>query len=149
MKKLLITGLVAALVAGALVAPAAAGKKKAKPRVVEGSYANPALGVPGVAGTSSAGGAIEFGAMANEKYISIEIADTGGASPSFTMSQDSDPTNTTGWEIFYTGCGATEEPVQIAPGLPVRVSVYTTPSREVPTCTGPASSGTITATFTR
>lgn len=149
MKKLIVTSVVAALVAGALVGPAEAGKKKPKPRVMEGTYANPAVGIPGVVGTSSAGGAVEFAAMSNENYISVEIADTGGGSPFVTMSQDSDPTNTTGWEIFATFCGATEEPVQITPGLPVRVSVYTTPGPDQPTCVGPATSGTITATFTR
>lgn len=149
MKKLVVTGLVAALVARALVAPATAGKKKAKGRVMEGTYDNPAVGVPGLAGTSQLGGAVEFATMSNENYISVEITDSGGGSPYATMSQDSTPSNATGWEIFARFCGKTEEPVQITPGLPVRVSVYTTPGRDYPTCTGPATSGTIKATLTR
>ena len=148
MKKLIVTSVIAALVAGALVAPAEA-KKKPKPRVMEGTYANPAVGIPGVVGTSSAGGAVEFATMSNENYISVEVADTGGGSPFVTMSQDSDPSNSTGWEIFATFCGSTAEPIAISPGLPVRVSVYTTPGPDQPTCVGPATSGTITATFAK
>lgn len=149
MKKLIVTSVVAALAVGALVAPVeAAKKKKAKPRVVEGTYANPAVGVPGVVGTSSAGGAVEFPSLASENHISVDIADAAGGAPFVTMSQDSDPTNTTGWEIFATFCGATAEPVPITPGLPVRISVYTTPGPDQPTCVGPATNGTIKATFT-
>lgn len=148
MKKLIVTSLIAALVAGALVAPASAGKKKAKPRVAEAGYDNPAVGVPGVVGSPAAGGAYEFPTLTTENNVSVEIADTGGAAVTFTMSQDSDPNNT-GYEIMGTWCGATEEPVAITPGLPLRVTVYTTPGPDQPSCTGPATSGTITATFTK
>ena len=146
MKKIVVVATVAALAAGALMAPAEAGKKK-KSRVMEGTYDNPAVGIPGVVGTSSAGGAVEFGTLPTEKTISIEVADAGGGAPFITLSQDSDPSNSTGWEIFATACGATAEPLPITGGLPVRVSVYTTPGPDQPTCVGPATSGTIIATF--
>ncbi len=149
MKKLIVTSVVAALVAGALVGPAEAGKKKKpKARVAEATYDNPAVGIPGVIGTPAAGGAFEFGTLSTENYISSEITDDAGRSVTFTMSQDSDPNNT-GYEIIGTWCGATEEPVQIVPGLPVRVTVYTTPGPDQPSCMGPATSGTMKATFTR
>ena len=149
MKKLIVISVVAALAVGALVAPAEAGKKKkAKPRVAEASYENPAVGIPGVVGFPAAGGAFEFPTMTTENYISVEITDDAGGTVTFTMSQDSNPNNT-GYEIIGTWCGATEEAVQIVPGLPVRVSVYTTPGPDQPTCTGPATSGNIKATFTR
>lgn len=149
MKKLILTSVVAALVAGALVAPAEAGrKKKPKPRTVEGTYSNPAVGVPGLVGLPAAGGNAEFPTLSTENYISVEVADDSGGAPFITFSQDSEPNNT-GWEIFATACGKTDEPIQITPGLPIRVAVYTAPGREAPTCTGPATSGTITATFTR
>ena len=152
MKKLLMTSLIAALVAGALIAPAEAKKKKKTPpppapRVVEGTYDNPAVGVPGVVGTSNAGGAYEFPALSTENFISVEIIDDGGGTPTFTMSQNSDPADDT-YEIMGTWCGSTPEPVTIVPGLPVRVSVYTTPGVDQPSCVSPASSGTIKATFT-
>lgn len=148
MKKLILTSIIAALVAGALVAPAEAGKKKSKARVAEGSYENPAVGVPGVVGTSNAGGAFEFPALSNENFISVEIVDDGGGTPTFTMSQNSDPADAQ-YEIMGTWCGSTPEPVAITPGLPVRVSVYTTPGVDQPSCVSPASSGTIKATFTK
>ncbi len=147
MRKLVVTAVVAALAAGALVAPAEA-KKKPKARVAEGTYSNPAVGVPGVVGSPALGGAFEFGTLSTENFVSAVVDDDGGGSPFITFSQDSDPNNT-GWEIFATACGKTEEPLPISPGLPVRISVYTTPGPDHPTCTGPATSGTITATFTR
>ncbi|HYP23726.1 MAG TPA: hypothetical protein VEV43_09145 [Actinomycetota bacterium] len=148
MKKLIVTSIVAALVAGAMVAPVEAKKKKAKPRVAESTYANPAVGVPGVVGSPAAGGAFEFGTLSTENFVVVDITDDGGQAVTFTMSQDSDPANT-GYEIMGTWCGTTEEPVQITPGLPLRVTVYTTPGPDQPSCTGPATSGTMTATFTR
>ena len=147
MKKLLVTAIVAALAAGALVAPAEAGKKK-KARADSGTYENPAVGVPGVAGTSNAGGAWEFGTMADETFMTVEVDDDGGGAPFITFSQNTDPSDDS-WEIFATACGRTEEPLEITGGLPVRVSVYTTPGPAHPTCVGPATSGTINARFTK
>jgi hypothetical protein len=148
MKKLIVTSVVAALVAGAMVVPAEAGKKKPKPRVAEASYENPAIGIPGVVGSPAAGGAYEFPTLTTENTVSVEITDDAGGAVTFTMSQDSDPNNT-GYEIMGTWCGATEEPVVISPGLPLRVSIYTMPGPDQPSCTGPATSGAIKATFTR
>ncbi|MDQ3916243.1 MAG: hypothetical protein M3323_13105 [Actinomycetota bacterium] len=147
MKKLLVTAVVATLAVTAPVAPAEAGKKK-KARVAEGTYDNPAVGVPGVAGTSNLGGAYEFVTMTGENHISVEVDDDAGGSPTITFSQNTDPSDDS-WEIFAVACGKTEEPLAIEAGLPVRVSVYTTPGRGAETCYGPATSGTITATFTK
>ena len=149
MKKLIVTSVMIGLLAGALVGPAEAGKKKKpKTRVAEGTYDNPAVGVPGVVGTSNAGGAFEFGTLSNERTISITIDDDAGGTPTFTMSQNSDPSDAS-YEIMGTWCGETPEPVAIEPGLPVRVSVYATPGPEQPTCISRASSGTIVATFAK
>jgi hypothetical protein len=144
MKKLIVSALVLGLLATAAVAPAYAGKRKQ--RVAKGTYENPAIGIPGVVGTSSAGGAFEFAVGAKESFIDIQITDDGGQSVTATLSQDTDP-STPSWEIFATICGETEEPLTIEPGVAVRVSVYTMPGPEQPTCTGPATSGTIKATF--
>lgn len=150
MRKLIVTCVMLGLLAGALIAPAEAGKKKRKPkrveRVAEGTYDNPAIGVPGVAGSSSAGGAAEFGLGATEKFVSVEVKDAGGQAVSATLSQEQDPT-TPSWNIIATFCGKTDEPIEVLPGVPVRVSVYTVPGPDDPTCTGPASSGKIIGTF--
>lgn len=150
MRKLIVTCVVVGLLGGALLVPAEAGKKKRKPkrveRVAEGTYDNPAIGVPGVVGSSSAGGAAEFGLGPKEKFVSVEIEDSAGQAVMATMSQEQDPATPT-WDIIATFCGKTEEPIEVLPGVPVRVSVYTVPGPDYPTCTGPATSGTITGTF--
>ena len=149
MRKLLVSCVCVGLLGGALVAPADAGKPR-KPkrteRVQEGSYENPAIGIPGVVGSSSAGGAVEFGVGPTEQFINVEITDDFGQPVMATMSQETDP-STPFWDIFATICGKTEEPIQIAPGVAVRVSVYTIAGRDHPTCIGPATSGTIKATL--
>lgn len=144
MKKLIVSTVVLGLLVTGVIAPASAGKRKQ--RVVKGTYDNPAIGIPGVVGTSSAGGAVEFGVGSKESFIDVKITDDGAQPVTATMSQDTDP-STPQWEIFATICGETEEPLAIEPGVAVRVSVYTMPGPEQPTCTGPATSGTIKATF--
>lgn len=151
MRRLIVTCIILGLLAGAMIVPAEAGKKKKrKPkrveRTAEGAYENPAIGIPGVVGTSSLGGAVEFGLGPKEKFVSVEIEDASGQPVMATMSQEQDP-STPSWNIIATFCGQTEEPVETLPGVPIRVSVYTTPGPSHPTCMGPASSGTITGTF--
>jgi hypothetical protein len=147
MRKAVVLMLITGLIASAFVAtPAIAKKKRKVERKVEGTYANPAIGIPGVVGSGAAGGIYEFPTMSKEAFVSIDIADDGGQAVTATLSQDTDPSTTT-WEIFATICGKTEEPLPIAPGITLRVSVYTMPGPDQPTCTGPASSGTINATF--
>lgn len=150
MKRLLASCLSVGLLAGALVVPAEAKKKPRKPkrveRVAEGSYDNPAIGIPGVVGTSSAGGAVEFGLSTGEAFIDVEITDGSGQPVMATMSQNSDPSDSS-WEIFATFCGKTDGPVEVVPALAVRVSVYTIAGPSHPSCIGPASSGKIKATL--
>ena len=150
MRKTIAVAVAIGLLAGALIAPAGAAKKR-KPkkvtRVMEAAYENPAIGIPGVIGSSSAGGAVEFGVTADEAFIDVEITDDFGQPVIFTMSQDTEPGGTGSWEIFGTWCGTTEEPVAIAPAITVRVSIYTMPGPNQPTCFGPATSGTVKATF--
>jgi hypothetical protein len=146
MRKLIVTGVIVGLLAGMVAAPAEAKKPKRIQRVAKGTYANPAIGVPGVVGTSSAGGAVEFPIASNESFISVTITDDGGQPVIATLSQDTDP-STPSWEIFATICGKTDGPLVVATGIPVRISVYTIPGPDQPNCTGPATSGTIKATF--
>jgi hypothetical protein len=148
MKKLVATSILVGLLAGALVAPVEAAKRKPKSRSAQGSYDNPALGIPGVAGSGAAGGFYEFAVMPKERKVAIKIVDDGGQAVTATLSQNTNP-DTPQWEIFATICGKTSKPLAIAPNLAVRVSVYTTPGRDQFTCTGVASSGTIKATFSR
>lgn len=154
MKRTVVSLVVVGLLAGALAAPVDAAKKRKKPRkprkisrTASGTYANPAIGVPGVVGSSAAGGAVELPVALNERFISVNIKDSSGQPAVATMSQNTDTSDDL-WEIFATICGKTEKPLPIAPGVTVRISVYTMPGPDQPTCTGPATSGTIKATFT-
>jgi hypothetical protein len=148
MKRTIVLGILIGLVAGGLVAPVEAAKRKPKKRSAQGSYENPAVGVPGVAGSGAVGGFFEFGVMPKERFISLNIVDDGGQPVTATLSQNSDPSDDP-WEIFATICGKTDKPLAITPNLAVRVSVYATPGPDQPDCVGLASSGTIKATFTR
>lgn len=145
MKKLVVAAVAIGLLGGALAIPADAKKKPRKPkkveREIEGSYANPAIGVPGVVGSAAAGGAVEFPIGTKESFLTLEIEDTSGSPVVATLSQDTDPATPT-WEIFATICGGVED-LAIEPGIPLRVSVYTSPGPDQPTCTGPALGGTI------
>ena len=147
MKRLFVIALAALIVPSSIGMTADAKKKpKRTQRVIEATYANPAIGVPGVVGASNAGGAVEFALGSKEAFIAVEITDDGGQPVTATLSQNSDET-TPQWEIFATICGKTDQALEVLPGVPVRVSVYTTPGPEQPNCTGPASSGTIKATL--
>jgi len=147
MKKALIIALVLGLVAGALAGPATAKKKKkkAKPRVVEGTYDQPAIGIGGVVSSSANGGAIEVPLLPKEKYVSVEITDDSGTDVYASLSQDTD-TSTPSWEIFAGICGATDAPIEVTPGIPVRITVTAGPGSEHPSCAGVATAGTIKAT---
>ena len=147
MKKALIFALLIALLAGAMSAPAVAKKKKKpRPRVVEGTYDQPALGIGGVASSSANGGAIEVPLMPKEKYFSVEVTDDSGTDVYASLSQDTDP-STPSWEIFAGICGRTEAPIEVTPGIPVRITVTAGPGAEDPQCAGLASAGTIKATI--
>lgn len=149
MRKLLAVCLTLGLLAGALIGPADAAKKrktKRTERVMEATYANPAIGIPGVVGSGAAGGSNEFGITAEEAFVDVEITDDFGQPVIFTMSQNTDPATDT-WEIFGTWCGSTEGTVPVEPGIAVRVSVYTIPGPSQPACHGPATSGAVKATF--
>ena len=145
MRKLIVTSIIVGLLGAGMVMPAEAGRKKV--RKAEGTYENPAIGIPGVVGSSSAGGAFEFGITSKEAFIDVEVVDDSGQPVMTTMSQDTEDDGTGRWEIFATFCGKTEDPVPIEPGITVRVSVYTMPGPDHPTCTGPATSGVIKAAF--
>lgn len=149
MKKFLVLAVVLGLVAGSLGAPAMAKKKKkgAKvERVAEATYDNPAIGIGGVVSSGSAGGSAEFPLMPGETFFSLDVTDASGTAVYASLSQDTDP-STPSWEIFAGVCGKTTEPIEVAPDLPVRVTITAGPGRQVPTCAGVASSGTIKVTL--
>ena len=160
MKKTIVTALVVGLVAGAMVLPAEAGKKKKKPvrieKVVELEYTGGELGVntPVASGGVCLNGTDAFNCKsiippgAEFKYIKIEIQDaTGMTVGGFIAQQDSDGDGLQ--DGYGTFCGAHAESVPLElPGSVVGVSLYPgacdgagTPTPSTPT------TGTIVATF--
>lgn len=146
MKKTLVTLLVLGLVAGAMLGSAEAKKKPKKTkRTVEYSYQVPSPAVSGVAGfclegTADGTGCHEVPTAQNEVYVSVAVTDASGQPTNFYLAQDTDTTNT-GLEIFASGCGATDGPVAITPGLALRVQVAAVGG---PDCPGAATTGDVT-----
>lgn len=160
MKKTIVSAVVVGLVAGAMVMPAEAGKKKKKPvrieQVVEVPYTGGEVGVSTPA--ASAGGCLNGTEVFNCKqilppvgnfpYIKIEIQDaTGLTVGGFIAQQDSDGDGLQ--DGYGTFCGAHAESVPLElPGTAVGISLYPgacdnagTPAPSTPT------TGTIVATF--
>ncbi|MGH2730472.1 MAG: hypothetical protein ACRDJI_07660 [Actinomycetota bacterium] len=135
--------LVLGLVAGSLVAPAAAKKKKPKKveRALEVRYDQPAVGSPGVGGVTVQP-SITSGV--SEVYIAVEQTDDVSPLPFVRLAWDTDGdgTNDTG----FTVCGGkTEEPMPIPGGTEISVFPYIAPG---PQCaTGFNTTGKIVFTF--
>ena len=128
MKKSMVVIVVLGLLAAFMVAPeASAAKKKAKPRVFEGTYTCP-CGI-NVAGQGpawrlgSGEGGFQVPVLSNEKSISVELTDDSGTPVYFEITQDVDGDGTLYEHAAGSGCGKTEEPVALEPGAPVVVFV--------------------------
>ncbi|MDQ3964560.1 MAG: hypothetical protein M3277_11725 [Actinomycetota bacterium] len=145
MKRLIAASLVLGLMFGAVATAEAAKKKKKKPapvrieRVVEGTYDNPAPGVGGVVTLNGAGGTFDAPSGPGEYYMSVEIIDDSGQQTYFGIAADS--------TIIGGGCGKTETPFEITPGVAYNITVTMGPGLKAPSCAGVATTGTIKVTF--
>jgi hypothetical protein len=144
MKKAIVVAVTAALVAGAFVGPADAGKKKKPKKVtreVAFDYVCPCVGafqLGSATGTNVGGGPMPVGL---ESYLTAVAVDTAGQPVPVSIQQDLDGDG--GNNPVGEFCGETTEPMQINPGLEIRVFVGL-PS---PDCPGPAAGGTINFTL--
>lgn len=123
MKKAIAVALSAGLLAGAMIGPADAAKKKKKPkppvkveRVVEVAYDKPGIGVAIAGGNGGYGlsfpAAAAVPSMPEEKYVSVEITDASGQKVALSLSGGD--TDGDGFaDTFASLCGATEEPIEL------------------------------------
>lgn len=151
LRRVMVVGVMLALVAGALQAPAAGGKKKqrkARPRSIELPYSEPAIGTAGLGVCFQGSSCVFFSLLPKERYVSVEIEDDLGQAVYASIIQD---TNGDGAylrtdDLTVDICGATTEPVEVEPKKAMSVWVWQGPGVTAP-CVGAASSGTVTATL--
>src|SRR3990170_591935 len=133
MRRTLAVALILGLLAGAMIAPAEAGKKKKKKkkvtRKVEAVYQAPGFGTAsvGIGCSPALGSCGNFSIGQKEKWAKITLIDQTGTPTAFSVAQDTepgDPTNTI--ETNHgTFCGTTgEEPIQILPGYEMTVFIW-------------------------
>lgn len=129
MRKAIAVALALGLLAGAMVAPADAAKKK-KPkkieRVVEFEYICPCPGLyqfGGATGTNFGGGPVLVG---DESYIKITAEDASGTAILVSVNQDTDGDGFNNGVVDVCATGdAPEEPAEINPGLPMNLFITT------------------------
>jgi len=157
MKRSLVLALIVGLLAGSLVGPAEAKKKKKKPvrteRVVEIAYTGTGVGVatPAASGgicpatsPENTGTCIEVPLQTGEKFVKVELKDaTPLKAPGFISQGDQDGDGI--GDLFGEFCGAHEQAVPLVNLNPVRVSFYSgTCADGTP---GTTTSGTIVVTL--
>ena len=151
MKRFIVLIAILGLIVGSVTTAEAAKKKKKnkKPysRVFEATYANPAPGIGGVVTIGGQGGTADSPALANERFLSIEIIDDAGQPVYWGLSHQDEGGDGAG-DIVAGGCGKTDTPLEIIPGYSYTITVTTGPGASAPTCPGVATAGTIKLTFT-
>ena len=145
---LLVVALVAGLLATTAAAPGAwAGKKKKKVERVEERQYLGATGVRGAADSPCVGeplGCVVFPVKAGEKFVSIEVTDQAGQPvwASVYVYGYSD-----GTDAHEHVCGSSEAPFMLSGVKEVYVVITQTTGGATNPCAGPATVGTVTATF--
>ena len=99
-------------------------------------------------------GGVTFLPKAGERYIEVAIEDSSGQVPYVYVNQDPDGDGTSNTGAEGVVCGGKSERIQIEPKVTVTVIVQLSPVYTfVPPTScpdgGPATTGTVTATFTK
>jgi hypothetical protein len=149
MRRVVVLALVAGLIAGPLLAPAEARKRRRITQRAKASYETPALGhsdaLIGCLLISDGLGCVNFTPRAGMKYLSLQIKDQSGTSTYAAVSQDLDGDGV--GDVDYPNvCGKTDKPIKIRPGYAVTVFINGGPGGDPP-CPGVGTSGTVQATF--
>jgi hypothetical protein len=149
MRRTIVTALVISLIAGVLLAPAEARRKRRIVQRVKAEYQTPALGhVDGPAaclGGTDVAGCVTLIPRAGMKYLKLRIKDESGTSTYAALSQDLDGDDV-GDTDYPNVCGKTTKAIKIRPGYEVTVFINGGPGADPP-CPGVGTSGTVQATF--
>ncbi len=87
-------------------------------------------------------GCLYFQPRLSERFVEVEVADASGLPVPFYLAQEAGPVRDKDG-IFL--CGASEDPIEIAPGLQLLVVIQ--PVRQEPVCAGAGTTGTVRVTF--
>jgi len=138
---------VSAILIGLAVVLSGTSVGAAPTRVEEASYLGgtpPGLALRWVLADKGVGGVVLPGGA--ERFVSVTVEDDMGLPVAISVTQD-----TTGDgvpERTFDACGETNRPVSIQPNYDVVVYIFQAPCN-LPDVSGLATSGTVTATFTR
>ena len=138
---------VTAILTGLVLALSVASVGAAPTRVEKASYVGgtpPGLALKWALADKGVGGVVLPGG--SERFVSVVVEDDMGLPTNISITQD-----TTGDgvpEEAVDACGETTRPIPIKPHVDVVVYIFQEPCN-LPTPSGLASSGTVTATFTR
>ena len=146
MRRTIVAALVISLIAGVLLAPAEARRRRRIVQRVKAAYEMPALGhSDAVIGCVDERGCVSLIPRAGMKYLKLRIKDESGTSTYAAVSQDVDG-DWIGDTDYPNVCGKTAKPIKIRPGYAVTVFINGGPGADPP-CPGVGTSGTVKATF--
>lgn len=150
MKKTIAVALSLGLLAGALVGPADAAKKK-KPKKVtreaEGSYDLPPLVIAGTCSQTGAIGCVTFLTAPTEKFVTAKVTDQHGQPVAVSVSANTDG-QVGDDESYGDFCGETEEPIAVPPSTELHFWVGAATDIGISGCVpGAATSGKINVVF--
>jgi hypothetical protein len=149
MKRTVVVALLISLIAGLLIAPAEARRRRRIVQRARAAYETPALGhsdaVIGCLLVADGLDCVNFIPRAGMKYLRLQIRDQSGTSTYAAVSQDLDGDGV--GDVDYPNvCGKTAKPIKIRPGYEVTVFINAGPGADPP-CPGVGTSGTVRATF--
>jgi hypothetical protein len=149
MRRTVLVALVISLIAGPLLAPAEARKRRRIVQRARAAYETPALGhsdaLIGCLLVADGLGCVNFIPRAGMRYLKLQIKDQSGTATYAAVSQDLDGDGV--GDVDYPNvCGKTAKPIKIRPGYAVTVFINAGPGADPP-CPGVGTSGTVRATF--
>ena len=145
MRRTLTVALIIGLIAGSLVAPAEAGKRK-RTRKVQGSYDAPTLVVAGSCTQTGAIGCVAIATGATERFLRARVTDQHGQPVYVSVQANLEGGDNQDDTSYGSFCGKTKKPIPVDPGVELHLWVGFSPDPGFVGCVpGIATTGTITA----